>query len=154
MKWHLPACVTGPPGNETPRASMGVSLWTVKDKGAVGKGTWGRAPGPDGLEHSGLCKGPALAWRASVPSLGGRWCGHSVLWGAGLGSQWPWELLAASLCGARGAVPMSYRGRCGAAGRHTEPETPDGNGHLPPQPLPLSPLRRVWIQSALSLEGD
>lgn len=75
MKWHLPACVTGPPGNETPRASMGVSLWTVKDKGAVGKGTWGRAPGPDGLEHSGLCKGPALAWRASVPSLGGRWCG-------------------------------------------------------------------------------
>lgn len=129
MKWHLPACVTGPPGNETPRASMGVSLWTVKDKGAVGKGTWGRAPGSDGLEHSGLCKGPALAWRASVPSLGGRWCGHSVLWGAGLGSQWPWELLAASLCGARGAVPMSYRGRCGAAGRHTEPETPDGNGH-------------------------
>lgn len=149
MKWHLPACVTGPPGNETPRASMGVSLWTVKDKGAVGKSAGLRWSGAQWLVQGsctgleGLCALPGRAVVWTQRAVGGR-SGLPVAMGAAGGvSVW-------GTWGCAHVLPGPLWG-CRKAHRARNPGwewTPPSTASSP------SPLRRVWIQSALSLEGD
>lgn len=129
---------------------------TLAEGGRCGGGAGGRWRGA--LRGAGQQRGCPLPGSCGleegrqVPGTGGGV--DTACCGAGLGSQWPRELLAAALRGTRKAVPMSHGGHCGAAGGSAEPETQKGNGHLPPRPLPLSTLRGSGTRPALSLGRD